>query len=717
MSQIRTASTSTKPAKPTARPPSRASSRRKAADHDSDDEIGGFESAPEGFEDELLVQSGSSQSKRTANASRMSALTSLPSETSRRTTRTAASRNTRDVSVAEQRAEENASADEAGKKVSRSKGKTRRATTATKRAKKAVEESAAEEDEVEEAKSQNPPAEVDTNSQEPPVKPKRRGRPPGSGKAKKEQAAAKSKKTPVTVDTTVDEPPADVEAETSADVPEATKPEPKLTRSRSKRNVETESEAEPSKKSTTKSKPRTKPSLAKSTGKSKTRQDPPDTEIQPPPPPTSKSQSNGLQPTDDEEARAQAGPSRASGGTGAKVKVPLSKTKQRPPPMPVSDDEDELDVLSPPVAPVTDHTRPAAAGDSAPSEPPAKTPLERGTKRKSSPTSDEASYTTAQHHMDVDDEPPTRKSKPTPAVSSVPDRTVETQDTAGKRVEKSRVSSQPRHVAPKTRTSTRPVGRVPSRNGIVREAVVDISSSDDEDELLLVPPKSNGKVSNVAKPVKIASPVLAQATAPPTKPASKVSTPIIDLKAATRKAAKSDAHKRTPLQPAPAPAPPPPVVFAPPPPPPTKVRTPTPPPPPSPPRDAPHPDSDVEMQDAHPTLLIDDAPEEPQGELSNATPPPHTPSASPRTPPARPAMLFDDAVAPSSSSSAYTPFLSLVPVQRLTSLTEEESSMTIEEFIGREIELQYQQFKEDGERKIAQFKARAAETRKIIEAA
>ena len=59
----------------------------------------------------------------------------------------------------------------------------------------------------------------------------------------------------------------------------------------------------------------------------------------------------------------------------------------------------------------------------------------------------------------------------------------------------------------------------------------------------------------------------------------------------------------------------------------------------------------------------------------------------------------------------------MVPLSRLSSLPEEDHELTLEQYIRREIERQYQQFKEDAERKIALFEAKAAETRRAIESA
>ena len=49
-------------------------------------------------------------------------------------------------------------------------------------------------------------------------------------------------------------------------------------------------------------------------------------------------------------------------------------------------------------------------------------------------------------------------------------------------------------------------------------------------------------------------------------------------------------------------------------------------------------------------------------------------------------------------------------------LTEEERIMTVEQWIRREIEVQYERLKRDGEGKIRLFKERAEEVRRQIEA-
>ncbi len=75
---------------------------------------------------------------------------------------------------------------------------------------------------------------------------------------------------------------------------------------------------------------------------------------------------------------------------------------------------------------------------------------------------------------------------------------------------------------------------------------------------------------------------------------------------------------------------------------------------------------------------------------------------------------MDAVPAASSSPRTYHPFLARFPVEKLISLTEEETDMTLEQYIRREMEIQYAQLKADGERRIEEFKQKAAETRKLI---
>ncbi|GBE87660.1 predicted protein [Sparassis crispa] len=90
----------------------------------------------------------------------------------------------------------------------------------------------------------------------------------------------------------------------------------------------------------------------------------------------------------------------------------------------------------------------------------------------------------------------------------------------------------------------------------------------------------------------------------------------------------------------------------------------------------------------------------------------------PQSPPVP--VPYNDAEEPSTENGptspvSFTPFMAMFPIHKLTSLTDEESSMTVEQYVRREIERQYQQLKSDGERRVAQFREKAAETRRIIE--
>ena len=70
---------------------------------------------------------------------------------------------------------------------------------------------------------------------------------------------------------------------------------------------------------------------------------------------------------------------------------------------------------------------------------------------------------------------------------------------------------------------------------------------------------------------------------------------------------------------------------------------------------------------------------------------------------------------PPRSRQTYHPFLSQFPIEEMAKLTDEEAEMTLEQYIRREMEVQYAQLKADAERRIEEFKQKAAETRKVIE--
>ncbi|KAH9896940.1 hypothetical protein C8Q73DRAFT_757492 [Cubamyces lactineus] len=139
---------------------------------------------------------------------------------------------------------------------------------------------------------------------------------------------------------------------------------------------------------------------------------------------------------------------------------------------------------------------------------------------------------------------------------------------------------------------------------------------------------------------------------------------------------------------------------------------------------------DVDMQQASPT-----SPARPKIARSPSPfamtkqEPPGTPASavhrSAQVSPAHPTRLDPehegDVRAPSPQQAAattpqtYHPLLAQFPIRALTNLTEEEGEMTLEQYIRRETELQYAQFQADVERRIEEFKQRAAEARRLIE--
>ena len=81
---------------------------------------------------------------------------------------------------------------------------------------------------------------------------------------------------------------------------------------------------------------------------------------------------------------------------------------------------------------------------------------------------------------------------------------------------------------------------------------------------------------------------------------------------------------------------------------------------------------------------------------------------------------FESSVASTSEEppkprQTYHPFLAQIPVEELAKLSEAEAEMTVEQYIRQEMEAQYVQFKADAERRIEEFKQKAAEARRVIE--
>ncbi|KAI0659222.1 hypothetical protein C8Q70DRAFT_915546 [Cubamyces menziesii] len=141
---------------------------------------------------------------------------------------------------------------------------------------------------------------------------------------------------------------------------------------------------------------------------------------------------------------------------------------------------------------------------------------------------------------------------------------------------------------------------------------------------------------------------------------------------------------------------------------------------------------DIEMQQVSPTSPArSNIARSPNAPAAVRPEPPGTPVSavhrSTQVSPARPARegLEHDAdvhdpsprqaAAGTTTPQTYHPVLAQFPIEALTSLTEEEGEMTLEQYIRRETELQYAQFKADAERRIEEFKQRAAEARRLIE--
>jgi hypothetical protein len=64
----------------------------------------------------------------------------------------------------------------------------------------------------------------------------------------------------------------------------------------------------------------------------------------------------------------------------------------------------------------------------------------------------------------------------------------------------------------------------------------------------------------------------------------------------------------------------------------------------------------------------------------------------------------------------FLPPLALEPLAKLSTTTDEMLDMTVEEWIRHETKVQYEQFKNDGQKALEAFYERAAEMRKMIEA-
>ncbi|KAI0360603.1 hypothetical protein OH77DRAFT_1470713 [Trametes cingulata] len=661
------------------RPPSKAASKPPSRSASQTIRHRDAETAEEGSDDELAgaPSSGTIPSKGPrASKSRSSRASSAPAKTpaSRRSTRgtstsgkTPGSRNTASSDVDETDA---GSGSETGKRVSKSKRKTGGRTKAR------VSAIAEEDGEEEAAQSKRPDEDVEMQEVEEPQEPvkekRKRGRPPKNAAAPaaaKPVAKPKSKKVVE---------PEETEGAVDTDTEPAPPPPVKKThaRTRSKANLESESEA-PAPAASKPTHTRTK-----SGSKAKVKQE------------------------EEDEPAPAAGPKR--------------KGKQKAAPAPVEEDEEEEDVPPPPpkakakasagsrskvkaepeeveedVAPLEEPEPPRERTQSnrstssrAPKAPPS---------RRTPSLSDDAGYATAEapadpDRMDVDaEEPPAHapSSQSQPRKATVNGAKAPLQRTASISTPQTTDGGAPKRPSPALNgvprgssvpssraSSTRPLGRVPSIS-VNKDSLKIIEIDSDGEEA--APQERSGK----SKAVEQTAPVNG-VKKPPSKPPSK--------KLQVEVVLKSKPPSRQPGS------------------------------------------EDVPMQEPSPTSParkeVARSPS-PARAVRNPEPPGTPVSAvhrSAQVSPARPihedaghadgdVAMPDTDAAPVASSSprTYHPVLAQIPIEKLTSLTEEEANMTLEEYIRRETELQYAQFKADAERRIEEFKRKAAEARRIIE--
>lgn len=630
------------------------------------------------------------KSKRTTRAS------SVPSKTpgSRKSARsTGTSGRGKGTAASEVEEDPEASGSEIGKRVSKSKKKS------VKKLKEKIEV-------IEEEDEAN---DIEVVEEEPVVQKPKRGRPPGKAKA------AKAKKTP-------DSAPDHSEVE-----PPPTKPA--KARMRAKPNIESDSEPSPPIKP-----PSSQPKLKSST-KSKKADDLPESDG-----------SRKKRATKDEHTDAELMPPPK---TKAKAKPSVVVTTKA---IEIEADEEDDEAPMPPVPEpkktVKEQSRPLEEKQSSSGASRVDAPVSQAKGRKSSSTSDDAGYATAEQPMEVDDDHsredsgprnvlplPRRKSADKPpsshrvsGVSGLTHGDVDMQDV--NELPRDSKAAQPlgRPLAtrptskPAPKEPARPLVRAPSRTtgslarppSRIGTEIVDISSDDDDDELDVLQaivrekPSSSSSVgsgtippssSRVSLPPSssrislssVAAPTTSKPSPPSHQPTTQKVTPSPPVALATADVARNSSTA--------------PRVAA---------RTPSP---------------DVVMEqavedissDAHRKPPSMSRPKEVEVAMTASahTPLPETSSI----PPPVPALLpsFDEDIAAEDAHNAdptldtFIPFLATVPVDKLTALTEEEANLTLEQYIRRQLEHQYQQLTEDGGRQIAQFKQRAAETRRRIE--
>ena len=620
-------STSKAPSRASSKAPSRVPSQSKVKSAIVTDP----ESAEEGSDDQEpppppTKAAGSSRSKKTAAAASSSAPSTSTSEgtstASRRVTRSKGAKSSVTEASEEELEVMDGSETEAGKKVSRSK---RKGKAVGKPQMESVREQVEEEEEPEEIE---------------PAKPKR-GR---TASSKKTGATSTSRKKKVANENNEAD---DVDTETTAPPPK-TKP----TRTRSKANLQSDAEAshQESTRSQSKSKSSTK---SHRTPASELEEDTAEQSA----PVRKKTKA----PTPDVEPVA----------ADSKPAKGRTVSRSKPKPKVVQSDSDDEDVSTPheqpPAQKSRSTSRTASTSRTKPEkviDPPSRSEKSATKTRKSSSTSDDAGYATAELPMDVDD-----TNHATHALEQDEDAVMADSHDQDSGLADSVAPSSP----PPSKSSDRKPSSQSSRKGVQTEDLPSRSSntrgqavpkSSSSSALLLDEPghaSAHGKINDTKSK----------------KGKDKMQVEVVISTSGTRKVS-------APLV--------------------------------------------ADMDTENDEMVVDGIE---QHSESAATPPPATSSSSPprptdpSTPKSRNVQFLPsvpeaetEPSAPSDSEIPVSiiPLLSVVPLERLTALTEEESAMTIEQYIRREIDVQYQRFKEDGERRITLFKEKAAETRRIIEA-
>ncbi|KAI0338368.1 hypothetical protein BDW22DRAFT_1432610 [Trametopsis cervina] len=644
--------------KPPSRSLSQSTSRKKVAEIE--------EEIPEELssdEHSMQAATATSKSRRTTRSS------SVPSKTpaSRKSTRTAGtSGRTKGTGASETDDDAEASGSDAGKRVSKSKKK------GTKKAKEKIEV-------IEEVEEEA----VDENmfTEEEPVAPKpKRGRPP---KAKAASGVSKIKKTP-------DNALEGTEMELAIQ---------KSTHTRTRSNINAESEFEP-----VPAKPLAQPKSKTSAKSRKVDQAPSETEGSRRKGATQDFELDSLlMPPPKLKGRATAPPSSAI-EIESDDEEPKGQTYQEPA------------VKS---SKKTPSTRPAEGQPSRAT--PTEGPPSQAKGRKSSSTSDDTGYATAEQPMDVDDQPVAPK-RPIPRIprqkdiqeklvltaNVVPTKHVAHHDkseTSGRTVDQSTdpAAHFPQPKRPSKTYVNLPqrvgsLGRPPSRIGT---EVVDISS-DDDDELDMLQTIGSNKPSS--ENYNNSNAVLVPPHLPVNKERPHSPHVLIESQLHIIPQTESTEHPNGVAE-----------VLA-------STVTPT---------ASPVIPPDVQMDEVRDFTVYDSQAGDLESKTVEGEPTPIVPNLIPPTlsqpsevpvPPPPALLSFDEELAadkPDVSATtveAFIPFLSMVPMQKLGSLSDEESDMTLEQYIRRQLEVQYQQFRADGEKQIAQFKQRAAEARSRIEA-